>query len=144
MLRWVLFPGEQHLSRPLQPSLQRAGDHAENTRQLNLHRDFRVKHVHHAGDVLTHRPDAECEPIVFPVFAACLTTAGKLAAELCKAALDTTSCFRTTQIVRNVDRDRRCHVPKGGPKPRIVQATLDDHTGLSVRELGVCAEGHHP
>lgn len=97
-----------------------------DTGQLDLHRHRRVEHVDDAGDRLPHCPEAESEPVAFPVFAAGATSAGQLVNDLREAGLDAAARLGTAELVRDADGDRCRHVPKVGVKRSAVQGTCEE------------------
>ena len=66
----------------LQPILEAASDHAQDTGQFDLHAYLGVEHVDDTGDGLTHDGNAEGQRVALPVFAAGAALAGQQVSEL--------------------------------------------------------------
>ena len=107
---------------PFEPILEAAGDHAEHTGQLDLHRYRGVEHVDDTADGLTHRRDAEDEPVAVPAFAAGAVAAGQQVDDLRETGLDAAARLSAAELVWDADGDRCRHAPEGAAKRSTVQA----------------------
>src|SRR5437868_4339859 len=95
----LLFCQQQLSSHLQQPILETAGDHAEHTRQLDLHRDRGVEDADDTGDGLTHGRDGKDESVALPTFAASAGAAGHEVDDLREAALDAAARLGAAELV---------------------------------------------
>ena len=126
----ALLLRQQQPSHRLEPILETAGDQAEHTGQLDVHRDGSVKDGDDTGDGLTYRRDAEDETVAFPPFAAVATSAtGQQVGDFPKAGLDAAARLSAAELVRDAHGDRCRHVPEVAAKRSTVQAASEGTFG---------------